>query len=134
MYKHSAQWRTSKEEEAILWEAYLETELFVVGVNYYLLFYLSLRNCKKRKNQELRFINLFVFRQYNSQLLPYSPSEKREKCAFSTIACLHDQNKTGLFGELAFIQPTRAIRKVFKSSDWLEKSRPFKKATFVLIM
>jgi len=34
------------------------------------------------------------------------------------LACLHDQNKSGFS----------------KSPDWLEKSRPSKKATFVLIM
>jgi len=32
----------------------------------------------------------------------------------SLIACLHDQNKSGFFGEPAFIQPIRAIEKVFK--------------------
>jgi len=47
------------------------------------------------------------------------------------IACLHNQNKSGFFGGLAFIQPIKASEKFSKSSDWLEKSRPSKKATFV---
>jgi len=50
------------------------------------------------------------------------------------IACLHDKNKSDFFGGPAFIQSIRAIKKVFKSSDWLEKSRPSKIDTFVLIM
>jgi len=50
------------------------------------------------------------------------------------IACLslHDRNKSGFFGGPAFIQSIRVIWKVYKSSDWLEKSRPSKKATFAL--
>jgi len=43
------------------------------------------------------------------------------------IACLHVQNNRGFFGGPAFIQPIRAIKKIFKSSDWLEKSLPSKK-------
>jgi len=30
------------------------------------------------------------------------------------IACLHNQNNSGVFGGPAFIQPIRAILKVFK--------------------
>jgi len=30
------------------------------------------------------------------------------------LTCLHDQNKSGFFGKSAFIQPIRAIEKVFK--------------------
>jgi len=30
------------------------------------------------------------------------------------LVCLHDQNKSGFFGRSAFIQPIRAIEKVFK--------------------
>jgi len=48
---------------------------------------------------------------------------------------LHDQNKSGFFEGPAFIQPIRDnLKKYSKSSDWLKKSRPSKKATFVLIM
>jgi len=50
------------------------------------------------------------------------------------LTCLHDQNKSGFFGGPAFIKPIRAIWKFSKSSDWLKKSRPSKKAAFVLIM
>jgi len=50
------------------------------------------------------------------------------------LACLHYQNKSAFFGGLAFIQPIRAIKQHSKSSDWLDKSWPPKKATLVLIM
>jgi len=39
------------------------------------------------------------------------------------IACLHDQNKSGFYGGPAFIQPIRAIWKVFKKS-WLARKKP----------
>jgi len=57
----------------------------------------------------------------------------REKRLPGHIACLHDQNKSGFFGGPAFIQPIKSNLN-FQSSDWLEKSRPSKEATFVLIM
>jgi len=47
------------------------------------------------------------------------------------LACLHDQNRSGFFGGPAFIQPIRAIWKVFKKPGLAGKKRPFKKATFV---
>jgi len=44
------------------------------------------------------------------------------------LASLHDQNKSGFF-------PTnQGFLKTSNCSDWLDKSRPSKKATFVLIM
>jgi len=44
--------------------------------------------------------------------------------------------KSGFFGGPAFIQPIKAMQseKFSKSPDWMEKSRPSKKATFALIM
>jgi len=39
------------------------------------------------------------------------------------IACLHDQNKSGFFGEPAFIQPIRTIWRVFKKL-WLAGKKP----------
>jgi len=39
-----------------------------------------------------------------------------------TLACLHVQKRSGLFGGPAFIQPIRAIWKSFKRSYWLDKS------------
>jgi len=79
--------------------------------------------------------------------------------AKSLLACLHDQNKSDFFGGPAFNWPIREIlaslhdqnksgflagrllssrsekfEKFLKSPDWLEKSRPSKKATSVLIM
>jgi len=32
----------------------------------------------------------------------------------SLFICLHKQNKSGIFGESAFIQPNRAIKKAIK--------------------
>jgi len=50
------------------------------------------------------------------------------------IAILHDQNKSGfLEGRLLSIQSEQS-EKFSKSPDWLDKSRPSKNATFVLIM
>jgi len=39
------------------------------------------------------------------------------------LACFHGQNKSGFFGGPAFIQPIRAIWKVFKKS-WLAGKKP----------
>jgi len=52
----------------------------------------------------------------------------KSRFASEVLACLYDQNKSRFFGGPTFIQPIRAIKKrtVFKSSDWLEKSRPSK--------
>jgi len=51
------------------------------------------------------------------------------------LACLHDQNKSGFFGEPDFFQPIRELFENFLNcSDWLDKSRPSKKAPFALIM
>jgi len=40
----------------------------------------------------------------------------------------------GFFGGPAFFQPIRVFENISDFSDWLEKSRPSKKATFVMIM
>jgi len=50
------------------------------------------------------------------------------------LACLHDQNKSGFFGGLAFSSQLGLFENFSDCFDWLDKSRPFKKATFVLIM
>jgi len=52
----------------------------------------------------------------------------------SYLACLHDQNKSGFLEGLLLSGQSQQFKKYSKSSDWLEKSRPSKKATFVLIM
>jgi len=39
------------------------------------------------------------------------------------IACLHNQNKSGFFGEPTFIQPISTIWKVFKK-PWLARKKP----------
>jgi len=50
------------------------------------------------------------------------------------LACLHDQNKS-IFSEDRLLSSQLAHSEKFsKSPDWLEKSRPSKKATFALIM
>jgi len=53
---------------------------------------------------------------------------------FPYIVCLHDQNKSGFFEGPAFNQPIKAIYNLFKELRLAGKSRPSKKATFVLIM
>jgi len=49
----------------------------------------------------------------------------------SYLACLHDQNK--MEGRL-FSSQSELFEHFSDCSDWLDKSRPSKKATFVLIM
>jgi len=49
------------------------------------------------------------------------------------IACLHDQNKSGFFREAGFSSQLELFENFINCSDWLDKSRPSKKATFVLI-
>jgi len=49
------------------------------------------------------------------------------------ITCLHDQNKSGFFGEPTFFHPIRVFWKLFRLFWWLDgKNRHSKKATFVL--
>jgi len=50
------------------------------------------------------------------------------------LARLHDQNKSGFFGGRLLFSQSEKSERVLKSSDWLEKSQPSKKATFVLIV
>jgi len=46
------------------------------------------------------------------------------------IACLHDQNKSGFLEGRLLSSQSKQFKKYSKSSDWLEKSRPFKKSHF----
>jgi len=50
------------------------------------------------------------------------------------LACLHEQNKSGFLEGRLLSSQSEQLKKYLKSSYWLEKSRPSKKATFVLIM
>jgi len=50
------------------------------------------------------------------------------------IACLHDQNKSGFLEGRLLTSQSEQFKNYSKSSYWLEKSRPSKKAAFVLIM
>jgi len=50
------------------------------------------------------------------------------------LACLHDQNKSSFFGGSAFCTQSELFEYFLNCSDWMDKSRPSKKATFVLIM
>jgi len=50
------------------------------------------------------------------------------------IACIHDQNKSGFFGGPAFPSQSELFDNLSDCSDWPDKSQPYKKATFVLIM
>jgi len=52
----------------------------------------------------------------------------------SQLACLHDQSKIGVFEEPAFFSQSGLFENFSDCSIWLDKSRPSKKATFVLIM
>jgi len=56
------------------------------------------------------------------------------KIRTAMLACSHDQSKSGFFGRPAFFQPIKAFQNFLNCSDWLDKSRPSKKATFVLTM
>jgi len=75
---------------------------------------------KCHQNNVRRF---FYYRSLSIKISSYTSA--------TYLACLHDQNKSGLFGGPVLIQPIRAIWKFSKSLDWLGKGRPFKKATFV---
>jgi len=57
-----------------------------------------------------------------------------QKRAFRYIACLHDQNKSGFLEGRLLSSQSEQSKKFSKSSDWLKKIRPSKKATFALIM
>jgi len=51
-------------------------------------------------------------------------SQSKSSCSFiSHVAGIHDQNKSGFLGGPAFIQPIRAIWKVFKK-PWLAGKKP----------
>jgi len=50
------------------------------------------------------------------------------------VHCLHDQNKSGFLEGRLLSSQSEQFEKFSKSSDWLEKAGPPKKATFVLIM
>jgi len=52
----------------------------------------------------------------------------------SLIAGLHYQNKSGFFGGPLLSSQSEQSEKFSKNLDWLEKSQPSKKATFVFIM
>jgi len=48
------------------------------------------------------------------------------------LACLHNQSKSGLFRGRLFSSPSGLFENFSDFCDWLDKSRPSKKATFVL--
>jgi len=50
------------------------------------------------------------------------------------IACLHDQNKSVFLKGRLLSSQSEQFEKFSKSPNWLEKSRPSKKATYVFIM
>jgi len=49
-----------------------------------------------------------------------------------SLLTVHDQNKSGFLEGRLFSSQSEQFKKYSKSSDWLEKSRPSIKATFVL--
>jgi len=54
--------------------------------------------------------------------------------ACACLACLHDQNKCDFLEGRLLSGQSEQYQKFSKSTDWLEKGRPSKNATFVLIM
>jgi len=50
------------------------------------------------------------------------------------IACLHDQNNSVFLEGRLFSSQSELFESFLNCSVWLDKSRPFKTATFVLIM
>jgi len=50
------------------------------------------------------------------------------------LACLHEQNKSGFLVSRLLSSQSGQSEKFLKSPDWLEKSRPSKKAALVFIM
>jgi len=50
------------------------------------------------------------------------------------VACLLDQSKSDFFGGPAFFRQSGLFENFSDCSDLVDKSRPFKMATFVLIM
>jgi len=50
------------------------------------------------------------------------------------LTCLHDQNKSGFLEGRLFSSQSELYEYFLNCSDWLGKSQPSKKATFVLIM
>jgi len=50
------------------------------------------------------------------------------------LACLHDQNKSNFLEDRPFSSQLELLESFSNGCDWLDKCRPSKKATFVLIM
>jgi len=53
---------------------------------------------------------------------------------FPQLACLNDQNKSGFLEGRPFSSQSGLFENFSDCSVWLDKSRPSKKATFVLIV
>jgi len=83
----------------------------------------------------LKCCNFFKVAQdeLNGDLIPFPlkvPYRRWKALLFHVnflLACLHDQNKIGFFGEPAF-QPIRAFEYFLNCPDWMDKSQPSKKA------
>jgi len=67
---------------------------------------------------------------YNQNSIAFSQNYKTFDVCFY-LACLHDQNKSGVFGGLFFSSQSELFGNFLNCSDWLDKSQPFKIATFV---
>jgi len=50
------------------------------------------------------------------------------------LACLHNQNKVAFLEGGLFSSQSGLFENFSNCSDWFDKSRPSKKATFILIM
>jgi len=67
--------------------------------------------------------------------LPAVRTQTNKQTSYSLfITYLHDQNKSGFLEGWLLSSQSEQSEKFSKNSDWLDKSWPSKKATFVLIM
>jgi len=78
--------------------------------------------------------NRLLMRGKKTYCKRFAPSVFEVPSFWTTISCLHDQNKSGFLEGRLFSSQSELFEHFFNCSDWLDKSRPSKKASFVLIM
>jgi len=71
------------------------------------------------------------FKKYEKALIGWKKADTLQK---NQKSLLHDQNKSDFFGRPAFFSQSGLFENFSDCSDWLDKSRPSKKATIVLIV
>jgi len=89
-----------------------------------------------RKSNAL--FKLFYFTQFQISIKLWASRLKviklNEVTVKQLLACLHDQNKMAFLEGRLFSSQSDVFENFTNHSDWLDKSRPSKKSTFVLIM